>query len=241
MMIQAAYECKRILCDKKKPDINILNFDFDTLKLLYDPYGVDISWRNNEYALTLYVYDLGTKLYTKEDFSNPHKDKLQAFLKEELNSAYVYNFDRFIRSLRIIPSVIRFLVSLSMKDNYVCELQIIPKGATKFHLIWGFSIPQTGQQTWCGLDISFVQAEDEAYFFASDLANLKEYRTLKPEKMPIWQAFEQEFVYKQEIKLNKVELFASGFTSPHVNFEKIMVWIDEYVRKRAPWVDGGLS
>jgi len=242
MMTQAASDCKRILCDKKKSDINILNFDFDTLKLQYDPYGVDISWRNDEYALTLYViHDLRTEPHTKENFSNPHKDKLHAFLKEELNSAYVDNFDRFIESLRIIPSVIRFLVSLSTKNNYACELQVIPKGATKFHLIWGYSIPPTGQQTWCGMDISFVQAEDKTDFFASDLANLKEYRDLKPEKMPIWQAFGQELVYKQEVGLNKVEMFASGFTSPHDNFEKIMEWIDEYVRKRAPWLNGGRS
>lgn len=88
------------------------------------------------------------------------------------------------------------------------------------------------------MDISFVQNKDETYFFASDLANLKEYRELKPEKMPIWQAFEQELVNKQEIPLNKVQMFASGFTSPRVNFEKIMEWIDEYVRKRAPWLNG---
>jgi hypothetical protein len=91
------------------------------------------------------------------------------------------------------------------------------------------------------MEISFVQAD----FFASDLANLKEYRDLKrdlkPEKMPIWQAFEQELVNKQEVTLNKVQMFASGFTSPRVNFEKIMEWIDEYVRKRAPWLNGGRS
>lgn len=37
MMTQAASECKRILCDKKKNDIHIIDFDFDTLKLQYDP------------------------------------------------------------------------------------------------------------------------------------------------------------------------------------------------------------
>src|SRR4051812_40077615 len=37
MMTQAAYECKRILSDKKKPDISLLYFDFDTLKLQYNP------------------------------------------------------------------------------------------------------------------------------------------------------------------------------------------------------------
>jgi hypothetical protein len=37
MMTQAASECKRILCDEKKNDINIIDFDFDTLKLQYDP------------------------------------------------------------------------------------------------------------------------------------------------------------------------------------------------------------
>ena len=90
-----------------------------------------------------------------------------------------------------------------------------------------------------GMDISFEQAEDEAYFFASDLANLKEYRALKFEKMPIWQAFGKELIYKQEAGLNRVEMLASGFTSPvNINFEKIMNWIDEYVRKRAPWLDG---
>ncbi|GBC05308.1 hypothetical protein RclHR1_06170012 [Rhizophagus clarus] len=238
MMTQAASECKRILCDKKKNDINIIDYDFDTLKLQYDPYGVDISWRNDEYVLTLYVYGLGTELHAKEVFSNPYKDKLHAFLKEELNSAYIYNFDKFVDSLRIIPSVIRFLVNLSTKDNHACELQVIPKGATKFHLIWNYSIPPTGQKTWCGMDINFVPNKDETHFFASDLANLKEYRDLKPEKMPIWQAFEQELVNKQEIPLSKVQMFASGFTSPRANFEKIMEWIDEYVRKRAPWLNG---
>ena len=104
------------------------------------------------------------------------------------------------------------------------------------------SIPPNGQQTWCGIDISFDQAEDETYFFVSDLANLKEYRALKFEKMPIWQSFGQELIYKQETGLNRVEMLASGFTSPvNVNFEKIMNWIDEYVRKRAPWLDGGRS
>ncbi|CAI2180486.1 8089_t:CDS:10 [Funneliformis geosporum] len=233
MVTQAACECKRIFSDKKRSDINILNFDFDTLKLQYYPYGADISWRKNEYTLVL--HDFATEYYTKKDFSNPHKDKLFAFLKEELNSAYVHNFNKFIDSLRIVPSVVRFLDSLSIKDDYSCELQVIPKGAIKFHLIWGYSISPNGQQTWCGMDISFVQAEDDAYFFASDLTNLKEYRSLKPEKMPIWQAFGQEFI-KQEVGLKKVEMLTSGFKSPvNVNFEKIMSWIDENVRKRFSW------
>jgi len=37
MVTQAACECRRILGDKKGSDINILNFDFDTLKLQYYP------------------------------------------------------------------------------------------------------------------------------------------------------------------------------------------------------------
>ncbi|CAG8506341.1 11871_t:CDS:10 [Funneliformis mosseae] len=221
MVTQAACECKRILGDKKRSDINILNFDFDTLKLQYFPYGADISWRSNEY--TLILHDLATEYYTKNGSYNPHKDKLFAFLQEELNS-----------SLRIIPSVVQVLDSLSTKDNYSCELQVIPKGAIKFHLIWGYSIPPNGQKTWCGMDISFIQTDDDSYFFASDLTNLKEYQSLKPEMMPIWQAFGQDFI-KQEAGLKKVEMLSSGFTSPvNVNFEKIMKWIDENVRKRVP-------
>jgi len=119
-----------------------------------------------------------------------------------------------------------------MRDS---ELQVIPKGATKFHLIWSYSNLPNGQGAWFGMDISFEQADDEAYFFASDLANLKEYRALKFEKMPIWQAFGQELIHKQDAGLNKIEMLASGFTSPvNINFDKIMNWIDEYVRKRAP-------
>jgi hypothetical protein len=37
MMTQAACECRRIFDDKKRPDINIIGFDFDTLKLHYYP------------------------------------------------------------------------------------------------------------------------------------------------------------------------------------------------------------
>ena len=105
------------------------------------------------------------------------------------------------------------------------------------HILYCSTSPN-GRQAWCGMDISFGQTEGETYFFASDLANLKEYRALKFEKMPIWQEFGQDLIYKQEAGLNKVEMYASGFTSPvSVNFEKIMDWIDEYVRKRAPWLD----
>jgi hypothetical protein len=40
MMTQAACECERILSDKKKSDISILDFDFDTLKLQYHPVNI---------------------------------------------------------------------------------------------------------------------------------------------------------------------------------------------------------
>jgi hypothetical protein len=46
----------------------------------------------------------------------------------------------------------------------------------EFVAFWSYNTPSNGQQTWCGMDISFVQAEDETYFFASDLTNLKEYQ-----------------------------------------------------------------
>lgn len=55
------------------------------------------------------MYGLGTELHTKEDFSNPHKDKLHAFLKEELNSAYIYNFDRFIEVSKFIAIIMNII------------------------------------------------------------------------------------------------------------------------------------
>lgn len=57
MMTQAASECKHILCDKKKDDINIINFDFDTLKLQYDPVNDIYIYIFVNISYELYIYD----------------------------------------------------------------------------------------------------------------------------------------------------------------------------------------